>query len=684
MRRRRTILPVAVACVALIASGCTLDRGSGAASGTDSEVPSLSQDSTWADGLEVAANGPVPRIVVDQFGYRPAAQKVAVLRSPVTGYDAGPVFTPGDRVEVVDVATGAVVLSGPPEAWNGGAVDPASGDRAWWFDLSQVTGPGRYVVRDAASGLRSPQFAIADDVYEPVLRAALRTFFYQRAGQDKPAELAGAPWADGASHLGQHQDGEARSWLARDDPSTERDLRGGWYDAGDYNRYTAWHAGYLLALLHVYAEHPELVGDDTGIPESGNGVSDLLDEVVWGLDWLVRMQQDDGSVLCVQGVAHASPPSASDGPSYYGPPTTYATLRSASALAYAATLLGDSSVPELAARAERLTTQAEAAWRWAGANPAVTYFNNDEARQPGSGGLAAGQQETDDRGRARARLEAAVYLYGLTGDPALREQVEFGYEEYLPAGSPTQWTVLEQDTLLHFASLPGVTELVADGIRDDYIAALRDGPEFLPAVSGRTDPYRAPIAQYTWGSNQSKAAVGRMFAMAEAYDLDDPVVGPASRAAEDYLHYLHGVNPLGLVYLTSMSGAGAEHSASTLYHTWFSEGTPWDSATGDAPGPAPGFLVGGPNPAYSVDGCCFDEPACGGSDTTGACADPPFPPLDQPPMKAYRQFNDGWPANSWEVTENSSGYQVAYLRLLAFFTPSAADGGGTPVPGRAR
>ena len=43
------------------------------------------------------------------------------------------------------------------------------------------------------------------------------------------------------------------------------------------------------------------------------------------------------------------------------------------------------------------------------------------------------------------------------------------------------------------------------------------------------------------------------------------------------------------------------------------------------------------------------------------------PPLGQPPMKSYLQFNDGWPANSWEITENSNGYQVQYIRLLAMF-----------------
>jgi len=44
------------------------------------------------------------------------------------------------------------------------------------------------------------------------------------------------------------------------------------------------------------------------------------------------------------------------------------------------------------------------------------------------------------------------------------------------------------------------------------------------------------------------------------------------------------------------------------------------------------------------------------------------PPLAQPPLKSYLQFNDPWPANSWEITEPSLNYQSYYIRLLAAFT----------------
>ena len=87
--------------------------------------------------------------------------------------------------------------------------------------------------------------------------------------------------------------------------------------------------------------------------------------------------------------------------------------------------------------------------------------------------------------------------------------------------------------------------------------------------------------------------------------------------------------------------------------------------TATTPGPAPGFLVGGPNPQYSVDDCCTADPACYGAAEAAYCSLDWDPPQNQPDSKSYLEFNYGWPANSWAVTENSNGYQSWYIQLLA-------------------
>lgn len=620
-----------------------------------------------------------PFVVLDQFGYLPGAEKVAVLRDPQVGFDGDQKFSPGAEYAVVDAATGAEVFVGSPTQWNGGSVDDSSGDRAAWFDFSAVTQPGEYFVLDTDNGARSPTFRIGADVYEEVLRAAVRTFYYQRAGTPKVAEYAGEGWMDAASHIGPLQDANARRWGAADDPETERDLSGGWYDAGDYNRYTSWAASSVITLLRAYVEAPAAFTDDVGVPESGNGVPDLVDEVRWGMEWLEKMQNPDGSMLSVLGVDHASPPSAATGPSRYGDPSTSATHSAAAAFAYGSIVLRSLAPLDesLERYADTLLDRAELAWQWAEANPDVLFFNNDLSA--GTQGLAAGQQETDDYGRLSRRFQAAVYLYDATARARYRTVVDDTYQNLhlLEWGYAYPFEPDQQDALLHYAALPSATAAVADAIRDTYATSM-DSPENGGAVTQAVDPYRAPITEYTWGSNATKARQGALFWNLHTYDVPSEASSEVSEAAAGYLHYLHGTNPLGLVYLTNMGPLGAESSANELYHSWFADGSPsWDRVGESTFGPPPGFVTGGPNPGYEPDVCCPSD--CAGGDS-GCPVGPDEPPQGQPAQKSYLDFNDGWPANSWSVTENSNGYQAAYIRLLSKYVqiePGSAGPTGT-------
>jgi len=616
-----------------------------------------------AGAAAAGASGDSPGgfIVVDQFGYRPNSKKVAVIRDPETGYDAAASFTPGSTYVVVDEESGERVLEGSPTAWKNGAVDPSSGDRAHWFDFSAVTEPGTYYVLDVERDVRSPAFEISPDVYREVLRHAFRTFFYQRAGQVKSAEHAGAGWADGASHLGEGQDTEARLFSAPNDASTERDLRGGWYDAGDLNKYTNWHAGYVVQMFRTFREKPQIWGDDAGIPESGNGTPDIIDEALFGLDYLERLQNQDGSVLSIVGLASASPPSAATGPSRYGPPSTSATLSAAAAFAYSATTL-EALGGDFAERVPELREAAERAYAWAEENPAVVFRNNDSAS--GSSGLGAGQQEVDDAGRRMKQVEAACYLFELTGKEEYKAFFDGNYRSAgLFAPYAYAWNEAQQEMLLHYTTLEGATPAVAEAIRTTYATALR-ATENLRAHRDGTDPYLAPITPYTWGSNSVKALQGSVFHALVRYEFDDFESEEVLAAAESYVHYLHGVNPLGLTYLSNMGDFGAERSVNEFFHTWFADGSAkWDRVGMSTYGPPPGFLTGGPNASYEWDGCC--PSSCGGGARCGTA--PPTPPSMQPPQKSYLDFNTSWPLNSWSVTENSNGYQIAYLRLLSKF-----------------
>lgn len=606
-------------------------------------------------------------IVVDQFGYRPEAKKIAVIRNPQVGFDADESFTPGSTYAVVRKSDSVQVFTGIPESWKNGTTDASSGDKAWWFDFSEIAEEGEFFILDVDSNLRSYTFEIKENIYEEVLRQAVRTFFYQRSGFAKETPFACEEWADGASHL---QDKNARDFLAKNDATTTRDVSGGWYDAGDYNKYTSWTSNYVVQFMQAFLENPGVWGDDYNIPESGNAIPDILDEAKWGLDHLMRLQEPDGSMLSVVGASHASPPSAAKGPTYYGRPNTSGTLNASGAFALASKVYRTIGMKEYA---DSLRNCAIRAYTWAEENPDVLFRNNSGS----TAGLAAGQQETDDYGRFVAKMEAAVFLYEITADSKYKNFFESNYQNI----HLMQWTFAypfetsNQEILLYATTLPGISASVKNQIKTKYKSAM-DGEHNFAAYTGKKDPYMAHLKDYTWGSNGIKAHQGLMYTDFILYGINSAKNPLAKEAAENYLHYIHGVNPLNMVYLSNMYDFGAENSVNEFYHSWFTNGSAkWDRVGESTYGPAPGFLTGGANPGYDWDGCC--PSGCGSSGNNAKCySEEISPPKGQPNQKSYKDFNTSWPLNSWSVTENSCGYQLPYIRLLAAFVPAVYDCAG--------
>ncbi len=221
-----------------------------------------------------------------------------MVSDPQEGYNAEASYTPGPKLELRRAEDGEVAFSAWPRLFRDGATDMLSGDRGWWFDFSPVREVGDYYVYDPTTERRSHVFRISPEVYRDVLRAAMRVFFYQREAWDHRPPHAEEPWLDGPTYL---QDRRARAVWAKDDPGTERDLSGGWMDAGDTNKYPTFLPDVIHPLLYAFREHPAVFGDDFNIPESGNGLPDLLDEVKWELEWLEKMQDDDGGVFLKMG-----------------------------------------------------------------------------------------------------------------------------------------------------------------------------------------------------------------------------------------------------------------------------------------------------------------------------------------------------------------------------------------------
>lgn len=605
---------------------------------------------------------------IDQFGYLPNAQKIAVISHPINGFNNNESFAPStgtNQYEVRRWSDDVVVFSGTITAWNNGNLHAQSGDEVWWFDFSNLTTPGSYYIYDVGNDVGSYQFEIGAAVYDNVLKQAFRTFYYQRCGTAKAAPYAETGWTDSPCHIGANQDTDCRLYSDQS-AATSRDLSGGWHDAGDYNKYVNFTWKPMIDLLLAYEEKPSFWGDNMDIPESGNGIPDLLDEVKYELDWLLKMQEANGSVLSVVGTqnyASASPPSADSATRLYGPATTSATWTAAGIFALAAKVYG--TIPELTAYANTLETAAISAWNWANVNPGIQFYN--------SGGiLASGENERTDYEIFSRKMTAACFLYALTGQSVYQTFFDDNYDDMhlIQWGFIYAFEHTQQDMMLYYTKLFNATPSVVTAIENSYVGSMTGNDTYLSAVVNGTDAYRAYLIDndYVWGSNSVKARQGMLMTNMLNYDLDSSNGIHYKNGALGFIHYLHGVNPISKTYLTNMNNHGADNSVAEMYHAWFEDGSIlWDNVETSTYGPAPGILVGGVNPNYERDCCCYNHTNCGVPDCSSnpACSTTNLmPPLGQPIQKSYKEWNFGWPQNSWEITENSITYQGSYLRLL--------------------
>ncbi len=587
-------------------------------------------------------------LLVDQFGYRPGDSKVAVIRDPRVGYDSGDNFVPGGAYQVRSTDDGRIVFAGTPTAWKQGATEASSGDRGWWFDFSSVTTPGTYFVYDSQRNVRSATFKIDQNVYREILKASVRMYFYQRSGFAKRRPYADACWVDEPAYVGPNQDLAARDITDRHNPTKLKNLSGGWFDAGDTNKYVTFAVQPVHQLLTAYQENASVFTDDFNIPESGNGVPDLLDEVKWETDWLKRMQYPDGSAALKVGeivYVPAAPPSSDHSTRYYVPSCTSATIAVAGMFAHAAYVFR--SVGVLAPEAAELKARAIRAWN--------NYQNVVPQQTKCDGGVVhAGNADWDQEDQNAAAVVAAIYLYAITAGTVYGDYVKLHYKELKPYHDSgwSRYRPEQGEALLFYTTLPHADPDLRKTVLADKLIDMK-GASKIYGFSVDDDLYGAFLdeAQYHWGSNNPRAQYGNTNMDAVTYDLDrDKNISYETRAL-GILHYFHGVNPFAMVYLSNMYRYGASRSLNEIYHTWFWHGSRWSDALTSACGPAPGYVSGGPNASAAHDGVPSTL----------------MPPTGQPPQKSYKDWNDAWPQSSWVVTEPGIYYQSGYIKLLSKF-----------------
>jgi endoglucanase len=196
-------------------------------------------------------------------------------------------------------------------------------------------------------------------------------------------------------------------------------VRAGWHDAGDFSIYSSSLNTALFWLLDTWSDfQPQ--ADDTNIPESGNGVPDLLDEARWGLEWLLSVQDGSGAfrnTTCQDNYGPYGRNTPDNVPKYVnGELGTFATARAVGNLAYASTIYRryDAAFADRCLEAARKGyAYLKAHWTENSDGPTCPAYNAD-------GNLEVGMH---------ARMFAAAGMLLATGDVAFREDFDASYVE---------------------------------------------------------------------------------------------------------------------------------------------------------------------------------------------------------------------------------------------------------------
>jgi endoglucanase len=355
----------------------------------------------------------------------------------------------------------------------------------------------------------------------------------------------------------------------------------GWYDAGDYNKYIVNSGISTSTLLSLYEDFPAYMKTvKLNIPESGNHIPDVLNEVLWNLRWMLTMQDpNDG------GVYHKLTNAKFDTFEMPGKDTTrrYVVQKgTAAALDFAAVMAQASRIfrnfpHELPGLADSCLSRANLAWDWAVKNPKVVY-NQNEINKKFEPKIMTGTY--GDFSFSDEFIWAASELTVTTKQSRYLKDIKLMPDERMPLPAWGQvrllgyYTLVKNESTLGNAAPPELSELKKRllAFADDLInGANETANQTVMDKSARN---------FGWGSNSVTANQG--IALIQAYKLSGDAKYLAYALAN--FDYILGRNGSGYSYVTGFGSKPAMHP----HHR--------PSASDGVVDPVPGLLVGGPNP----------------------------------------------------------------------------------------
>lgn len=497
-------------------------------------------------------------IHVNQLGFLPEASKIAVVPN-----------VQSNEFLLMSADTHAEILRGPlsqPREWDMAA------ETVKIADFSAFNKPGRYYVQVKGAGQTHP-FEIADGVYDPLLKGAAKAFYFNRASAPIEREYAGE-FARAAGHpdtlIYMHPSAASKARPVGTVLSSPK----GWYDAGDYNKYVVNSGITMYTLLNALVDFEHTFQSTTwGVPESSNNVPDLLDEILWNLDWMITMQDpNDGGVyhkLTTLRFTEGGMPNEQFQRRFMVQKSTAATLDYAAVFAQASRIF--SRFEELyPGRAKQYRQVAEAAWRWAQKHPKELYIQPEDVN---TGAYANAKEDLKDEW-----LWAGAELFALTGKKAYLKPVQIPDKPRVP-----EWSNVEMLGVMTLAR----SEKTPAKLKQQAMAAVRSMADETVREYWESG-YLVPMTKidFRWGSNA--VALNKAIVLLVADRLSPRAeYEPAARALFDYVL---GRNPTGYAYVTGFGSYSTRHPHHRPSH--------YDNVDP----PVPGFLAGGPQPGWQ-DGC---------------------------------------------------------------------------------
>ncbi len=488
-------------------------------------------------------------IFVNQVGYLTTGNKIAI-----TNLDADSFF-------VKSVVDDAIQFKGAFEEWK--IADTHSGMDLKLCEFSQFEQNGKFKIV-TETGLESFPFEISDSLFNKILTTTQKGFYFQRCGSQLFMQYAGV-----YQHLACHT--IDASYHESTGVSGFNYSVGGWHDAGDFGKYII-NAGVTIGtLLLAYEIYPHFFeNDETNIPESGNGIPDLLDEIKHEVEWMLTMQNENGGVYAKLTTKNFPPfmlPQEDNWQRYIYEIASTATGDFAAVTAKASRIFinYDSTF------ANKCLSASERAWKYLEENPSIVPaggFKNPEDTQTGEYGDSNDKDE---------RIWAAIELFLTTSDAK--------YYSYFSSNLVTTGLITDamswQDVktlgyISYIMKYPNGTDLPSLLLKESLetyankLLMLRNQSGFFNALD---------IDEYFWGSNSM--VLNRAIVLIVAYGLFKNK--EYYDVAFEQLNYILGVNPHNISFIT---GVGS-NPLMNPHHA--------QSAADNIEIPIPGLMAGGPN-----------------------------------------------------------------------------------------